>query len=249
MSTLLLPTVIGHRGAARYAPENTLAGLHTAADMGLEWVEVDIMLTRDGVPILFHDEKLNRTSSGAGLVADMDWKDIQELDAGSWFGDSFIGEPIPGLEQAIEVMISRGLCVNLEIKPCPGREKETAEVMLDLATRIWPEDRPQPLISSFQHVSLETALDLAPGWPRGYLVDNRPDNWLEMVEYLEASSINFNGRKASRTEVEDYIETGKPVAAYTINEPMRAQELRRWGVDCFFSDVPDVIREAIGPGH
>ncbi|MCE9506999.1 MAG: glycerophosphoryl diester phosphodiesterase, partial [Alphaproteobacteria bacterium] len=94
MSKLIIPKVIGHRGAKAYAPENTLASIHTAADLGIEWVEIDVKLTKDGVPIIFHDDELNRCTNGSGLVVETDFKTIAELDAGLWFGDSFMGEKI-----------------------------------------------------------------------------------------------------------------------------------------------------------
>lgn len=243
--TLKVPKVIGHRGAKAYAPENTLASLHVAADLGIEWVEIDVKLTRDGTAVIFHDEELNRCTNASGLMAETDWETISELDAGSWFSESFMGERIPTLEQALDVILERKLGVNLEIKPCPGREKETAEIMLDVASRIWPDDLPPPLVSSFSHVSLETALDMMPDWPRGLLMEEHLKNWQEIADYLDAATINIDGRKAGRDEIEEYIDTRRPVLAYTINEPMLAQQLLRWGVDGVFSDNPDLIREAL----
>ena len=249
MSKLILPKVIGHRGAKAYAPENTLSSIYTAADMGIEWVEIDVKLTRDSVPVIFHDEELERCTGVSGLMEDINFDDMRGLDAGSWFGESFRDEKIPTLEEALEAILSRGLNVNLEIKPCPGREVETAEVMLDVATRIWPDDLPPPLISSFSHVSLETARDMIPEWPRGFLMEDHLENWQEMVEYLDAATINIDGNKRTREEIEEYIEMQKPIMAYTINDPLHAAQLIRWGVDTVFSDNPDIIREALESFH
>jgi glycerophosphoryl diester phosphodiesterase len=246
---LLIPKVIGHRGAKAYAPENTLASIHTAADLGIEWVEVDVKLTKDGIAILFHDDELDRCTNGSGLVAETDWKTIQELDTGSWFGDSFMGEKIPLLEEALEVILNRGLGVNLEIKPCPGREMETAEVMLDVASRIWPDDAAPPLVSSFQHVSLETALDYLDAWPRGLLMDEYMDTWRETAEYLEAATININGNTVTLDQIEEYLTYKKPILAYTINDPEKARLLLENGVSAVFSDNPDIIRDAIETRH
>src|SRR5690606_17366341 len=102
-----------------------------------------------------------------------------------------------------------------------------------------------PLVSSFQHVSLETAQEMMADWPRGLLLDDHLPNWKEVAEYLEVTTININGRKATREQVEEYIELQKPLLAYTINDPQKARELVRWGIDGFFSDTPDVIREAV----
>lgn len=249
MSTLIIPKVIGHRGAKAYAPENTLASIHAAADMGIEWVEVDVKLTKDSVAIIFHDDELNRCTNGSGLVAETDFKTIEELDAGLWFGDSFMGEKIPTLEELLNVVIDRGLNVNLEIKPCPGREVETAEVMLDVATRIWSDDSPPPLISSFSHVSLEAAYDAMHEWPRGLLIGDPEPNWRDIAEHLEVHTININGNNVTEEQVKAYLDYSKFLLAYTINDPARAKLLMSWGVSSVFSDCPDVIREAVEQFH
>ena len=244
-----LPKVIGHRGAAGYAPENTLEGIHTAADMGLDWVELDVKLTRDQVPIIFHDDTLDRTTNGSGPVAQIDYADLKSLEAGSWFGDSFSGIKIPTLEEAIDVLLEHNMGLNLEIKPCPGCEKETAEVALDLLSQIW-DDHDKILISSFQHVSLETAMEMAEDWPRGILLPEEwPENWAELVEYLKVSTINLNGNKVNRNQIEDAVDMELPVLAYTINDPLKARELQSWGVDGFFSDEPDIIIENLLTVH
>jgi glycerophosphoryl diester phosphodiesterase len=129
--TLKLPRIIGHRGACGYAPENTLESIRTAADLGIKWVELDVKLTKDGVPVIFHDETLDRTTNGHGNVAETFYADLQNLEAGSWYSDGFAGIKIPTLEEAAELLIDLGLGLNLELKPCPGREKETAEIALD----------------------------------------------------------------------------------------------------------------------
>lgn len=247
--SLKIPQVIGHRGAAGYAPENTLEGIHTAADMGIAWVELDVKLTKDQVPILFHDETLERTTNGSGPVAHTTYEDIRQLEAGSWFSDSFAGIRIPTLEEAIEVLLERDLGLNLEIKPCPGREKETAEVALDILSQYW-DDHERLLISSFEHVSLETAMDMAEDWHRGLLLPAEwPENWKELAEYLQVSTVNIDGNQCTREQIEAIIDLGKPVLAYTINDPERGRFLQRWGVDGFFSDEPDVLKEALFQVH
>lgn len=249
MTSLVIPRVIGHRGAKAYAPENTLSSIHAAADLGCEWVEVDVKLSKDSEAIIFHDEELQRCTGVNGLVKDFTLAELREMDAGSWYGESFLNERIPTLEELLNTVLERGMGVNLEIKPCPGREKETAEVMLDVATRIWPDDGPPPLISSFQHVSLETAMDMMEEWPRGFLMDEHLENWQELAQYLNAATININGNTVTRDQIEEYMEYQKPILAYTINDQMKAKELVRWGVDAVFSDNPDTIMEILTPKH
>ena len=247
--SLKLPNIIGHRGACGYAPENTIESIRTAAEMNIEWIEADVKLTKDNVPILFHDDTLDRTTNGSGLVAETNYEDIKQLEAGSWFADSFSGIKIPTLEEACEVLIEHNMGLNLEIKPCPGREKETSEVALDHLSRIWDE-HDRLLISSFQHVSLETAMDMAGDWKRGLLLGEEwPENWKDLADYLEVSSININGNSCTRDFVEDIIDMDYLILAYTINDPMRARTLQSWGVDAICTDVPDTIQEALFTVH
>ena len=241
---LKLPNVIGHRGAAQYAPENTLEGIHTAADIGVKWVELDVKLTKDDVPILFHDDDLERTTNGHGLVAEMTYDDIKQLEAGSWFSDSFAGVKIPTLEEAIDALINRNLGLNLEIKPCPGREKDTAEVALDMLSQYW-DDHDNLLISSFEHVSLESALDVAADWSRGLLLGGEEisENWLELADYLNVKTINFGVPLVTPEIIAEAIQNDYQTLVYTVNSPELARELQSMGVKTVFSDEPDVIME------
>lgn len=248
--SLKLPKVIGHRGAAGYAPENTIEGIHTAADIGVEWVELDVKLTKDDVPIIFHDDELERTTNGHGLVAEMTYEDIKQLEAGSWFSEGFVGIKIPTLEEAIDALINRNLGLNLEIKPCPGREKDTAEVALDILSHYW-DDHDRLLISSFEHVSLEAAMDVAADWSRGLLLggDVISDNWLELADYLNVKTINFGTQLVTPEIITTTIENDYAALVYTVNDPQMAREYQSMGVRTMFSDEPDIIAENILSVH
>lgn len=242
-----IPNIIGHRGACGYAPENTLSSIQSAADMGCEWVELDVKLTSDDVPIIFHDDNLLRTTGHDGLVKETPYSVIKELDAGSWFGDSFVGEQIPTLEEAVELMVSLGLGFNLEIKPCEGRDVETTQIVLDYMSRIW-DDHDKIIVSSFSPLALETAADMLDGdWAIGYLMDEVPENWKDIASHLNAKTININGNRddLKREFIEEIIDEGYGILAYTINNPINARELIQWGVDGVFTDEPDVIRDEL----
>ncbi len=256
--TLKLSKVIGHRGAAAYAPENTIEGIHTAADMGIEWVELDVKLTKDDVPIIFHDDTLERTTNGSGLVAETTYEDLKQLECGSWFGDSFAGTKIPTLEEAIEALINRDLGFNMEIKPCAGREKETTEVALDMLSNYW-DDHARLLISSFQHVSLEVARDIAGDWSRGLLLapeknaqgDDEGINpdWKDVADYLDVRTVNLGASIATRDIIQDVIDLDLHPLIYTVNDPVDARQFQSWGVEAMFSDEPDVILENLLTVH
>lgn len=87
--------VVAHRGGVNWGPENTLATFEIAIDKGVDYIEMDIRQTKDGVFILMHDQSIARTTNGSGKVSDLNWNEIKDLDAGSWYSDEFENEPIP----------------------------------------------------------------------------------------------------------------------------------------------------------
>jgi glycerophosphoryl diester phosphodiesterase len=231
-----LPRVIGHRGAAAVAPENTLAGLRKAKELGAAWVEFDVKLTRDGAVVLMHDERLGRTTDGRGEVARIGLAELQKLDAGAWFDPSFAGERVPTLADALALCGGLGLGINVEIKPCPGREAETARVVVETLLEHWPEARPAPLISSFAPVCLAVARDLAPAMPRGYLASRLPRQWQQQLDAYGCSTLHLNDRRTSERQRAAVLAAGVPLVLYTVNDPRRARELLETGVAALFTD-------------
>jgi glycerophosphoryl diester phosphodiesterase len=240
--SLVLPRVIGHRGAAGVAPENTLAAIRAAKVAGAGWVEFDVKLTRDQRPILKHDERLERTTSGFGLVAHATLDEISRLCAGSWFHPEFAGERVPTLEEALALCAELGLGVNLEIKPCGGREAATARVAVETLIRHWPGHLPTPLISSFQPAALAVAREVAPEIPRGYLSHNLPRSWRAIMAAHDCATLHLNHRRVSRRQIERLVATGVPLLLFTVNDPGRAQKLLALGAQTMITDrVGEVI--------
>jgi glycerophosphoryl diester phosphodiesterase len=101
------PQVIAHRGDSGQVPENTRLAIESAIDIGVDMVEVDVRLTKDGVPVLIHYARLEHTTTGRGLVADHTWEEIQGLDAGVWRGSEFAGEPVPSLQEVLDLTRGR----------------------------------------------------------------------------------------------------------------------------------------------
>jgi glycerophosphoryl diester phosphodiesterase len=246
VAPLLLPRLIAHRGAATYAPENTLASLREARRRGATWVEFDVKLSGDGVPILMHDESLKRTAGLARTVAETPWAEIQQLDAGSWKGAAFAGERVPSFEAAIACLAEEGLGANIEIKPCPGREAETAMAVAGVLRRQWPPELPAPLLSSFKDKALATCRDAAPALPRAILIDALSDDWRDRAVAVGAIGVNTNGRKLATSRAREVKAASYLLSAYTINDPALARTLVGMGVDCIITDSPDVIGAAIG---
>jgi len=240
--SLQLPRVIGHRGAAARAPENTLAGLRRAKALGCTWVEFDVRLTGDGALVLCHDPRLERTTSGSGPVSGQPLAAIRGLDAGSWFDTGFAGERVPSLEEALSLAAELDLGANIEMKADRGREYATAAAVAGAVARL-RERAPRVLVSSFVPSALAALCELAPRIPRGVLFRVVPRNWAEIVARIECSVIGADHRRLRRRRIGAIRAAGHQLAAYTVNDPARARLLFDWGVTSVFSDAPDIILE------
>jgi len=244
-----LPAVIGHRGAAASAPENTLAGMRMAHQLGASWVEFDVRLSADGRCIVLHDDSVDRTSDGRGLAAMLSFAALRERDAGAWFDKRFAGERIPSFEEVIDLLGTLGLGANVEIKPASGQEVQTARAAIGLLRQHWPRHLPAPLVSSFAPAALAAAGEAAPEIARGHLFGHLPADWRLRAERLGCTTIHCDHRRLDRRTARAVIDTGFPLLAYTVNEPMRARELLDWGLSAVFTDCPDRIIAGLVDGE
>jgi len=243
-AALEIPPVIGHRGAAFSAPENTLAGFRRAAALGASWVEFDVRLAADGTCIVLHDDIVDRTTNGAGRADAMSFAELSRLDAGAWFDPAFAGERVPSLAETIEALAELGLGANIELKPSRGAEAATGRAVAELVAERWPPSLPPPLLSSFRPAALEAARQAAPGIARGLLVNATPPDWRRQVEALGCATLHCDHRKLLAAQAGEIRKAGLPLLAYTVNDAARAAELRGWGVVAVFTDRPDALLAA-----
>ena len=244
----LLPAVIGHRGAAARAPENTLAALRKASELGCAWVEFDVRLTADGVPVLCHDPTLDRTTDRTGVVSALPYATVRASDAGCRFSAEFVGERVPALEDALLLCAELDLGANIEVKAERGRDYATAAAVAAMLHELRPRTGPV-LVSSFQWPALAALAHLAPHLPRGLLFGIVPRGWDALALRLGVAVIGADHRRLRRHQVARIREAGYQLAAYTVNDPARARLLYDWGVTSVFSDAPDIIpKSGAGPG-
>jgi glycerophosphoryl diester phosphodiesterase len=236
-----IPPVIAHRGVGALAPENTLASIRMAKEQGAHWVEFDVKITYDGVPILMHDEKLERTTDGCGLVSEVSWEEMQRFDAGRRFDSKFEGERIPLLADALKVVLENDLSALIEIKPCPGRAKATTMVAMIEIAKIWPEQDVFPVISSFDMDSLEVAAQLEPPWPRCVLMREWEEDWRRKLAQVDACAISFKQEHLTEERVKEISNTGVSLLAYSVDNADKAKELLAWGVSAVYSCAPRTI--------
>jgi glycerophosphoryl diester phosphodiesterase len=238
-----LPPVIGHRGAAALAPENTLAGFREAKRVGCTWVEFDVRLTADGVPVVCHDPRLRRTTDGHGLIARLPLAMVQAYDAGRKFDPRFADERVPTLDEVLALAGELQLGVNVEIKAEGNLAAATAAAVAEILRRFAGRLH-GVLVSSFIVEALAAFRPLIPEIPVGLLLGRLPANWQALAERLGCTTINLAQHRLTAARVARLSAAGYPVLAYTVNDPDRARTLYQWGVTSVFSDKPDIILES-----
>jgi glycerophosphoryl diester phosphodiesterase len=235
------PPVIAHRGASGYAPENTIAAFTKAAQLGIQWVEFDVMLAACGEAIVIHDENLNRTTNGFGMVDDYPYSYLRTLDAGAWFDTKFSSERIPTLSQVLEFIKNANMSANIEIKPLPGQDKKTVLQTLKEVALYYPQPSSSILFSSFSIDVLELLKKQAPTANIGLLMHDWLPDWQMICDDFQCISVHVNQDIISPEMAKNIKNTGRSLLCYSVNKPQRAKELYSWGVDAVFSDVPDII--------
>ncbi len=256
------PRWIAHRGAGKLAPENTLAAFKLGASHGYRMFECDVKLSADDVPFLMHDTTLDRTTNGretlgngASLVGgDHTWKTLSQLDAGSWHSRSHAGEPLPTFDNIARYCLRNGYLLNIEIKPTPGAEEHTGQVVAAAADRLWqaasvtaghPITPPTPpLLTSFKTEALAGAQLAAPHLPRGLLLDTLWTGWLETALTLDCVAIVCNHALWDRSTVTQAQSAGFKTLSYTVNDEWAAQRLIDLGTDGIITDRVDLFSPA-----
>ena len=238
------PRWIAHRGAGKLAPENTLAAFRFGAAHGYRMFECDVKLSADGVPFLMHDATLQRTTNGQGTGGDQPWSALAQLDAGSWHSRAFAGEPLASLENVARFCRRNGHLLNIEIKPTPGAEGHTGDVVAQHARRLWADADVPPLLTSFQPLALSAARDTAPALPRGLLLDSLRDGWLDAALELGCVAIVCNHALWDAATVAQVQAAGLRTLSYTVNDDWAAQRLLALGTDGVITDRVDLFSPA-----
>ena len=235
------PRWIAHRGAGKLAPENTLAAFRLGAASGYRMFECDVKLSADDVPFLLHDAGLERTTNGTGLGGAHDWRALAQLDAGNWHSRSHAGEPLPSLDNIARYCLRNGHFLNIEIKPTPGTERHTGEVVARHAGLLWKDCPVPPLLTSFDIEALEGAKAAQPLLPRGLLLDTMTESWIETALMLDCIAIVCNYALWDRSTVTQARNAGLRCLSYTVNDEWAAQRLIDLGTEGIITDRVDLF--------
>lgn len=236
--------LIGHRGAAGHAPENTRAAFARGLALGADALECDVHLSKDGVPVVIHDDRLDRTTSGTGPVRNRPWAALRALDAGAWFGPAFRGERLWRLSDLLAWAKARRT-----------RRGRPVELVIEIKR---PEDRPHPAIAdkvvrdirryglarrctviSFDHGAAARAKALAPGLRVGLLYRETPADLPRRMARTRADAIYPRRHLVTPALVADARARGWLVGTWTADATSEIRRLRAAGVDALATNFPD----------
>lgn len=232
------PLIVAHRGASGLAPENTLASLRKAMDIGSDYSEIDVHLTKDGRVVLLHDDTLNRTTNDSGKIYEKTLAELKGVDAGGWFGPQFRGEPIPTLESVIET-VRGNMKLNVEIK-ISGYEPDIAERVIEIIRAHHFEK--ECMVTSFDSKTIRRVEELAPDLQTGLIIgeeyEDDPFNgpW---------DLISTNYKNVTREFVTKAGKTGKPIHVWTVNDPKEMQRLMDLKVEGIITNYPHILKEIL----
>ncbi|GMK44075.1 glycerophosphoryl diester phosphodiesterase [Paenibacillus glycanilyticus] len=234
------PIVIGHRGAAGEAPENTLASFRLAAEQGSHMVELDIHLSEDGKLIVCHDDTLDRTTDGSGAIRLLHSEVIRKADAGSWFSPSFAGEKVPFLEEVYD-LLPEHIEINVEVKDSAGSLLD--RVLLDYLRGEGRLER--TVVSSFDHKLLLRLKQAEPELRIGLLYAADLIHHATYAALLETEvwSLHPHHGHIGARDTEDALAAGLQIYPYTANHPAEWDKLISIGVTGIITDFPGLLNE------
>jgi glycerophosphoryl diester phosphodiesterase len=239
----LLAPVVAHRGASADAPENTLAAVRLAAKQGVRCMELDVSISADDVPFVHHDNKLDRCTNGHGLLRDHTAAELDKLSADKGMPE-FAGEPLPRLTAVIDLLVELGAGLNLEIKPKPGLETETARAICQIIEAHWPSHLTL-VFSCFSKAALHEARLCLPEIPRALLVGAVPENWAEELNALGCRNLHCSEKSVTAAQVDVLRTAGFGVYCFAVNDTANARRLLDMGVHGVFSACPGKLLDEL----
>lgn len=229
---LTLPEIIGHRGVKFAETENTEAGIRLAAELGLKWIEIDVCLSLDNHPVIFHDQSLINLCGIEGDIHSHTWAELQKLLIQH---PNVPSQPFIDLPLALTLCTELNLGLNLELKL---HNKMQKQAYIDVILPIVSKYKQPLLISSFDAQLLKAFKDTA---PIGMLYNHLPVNWLQQCQQLDVYSIHLNQLFITESIAQNVKQQGFQLLAFTQNDPEHFKKLKRWGVDSQFSDDPRLL--------
>lgn len=241
--------IVGHKGAAGHAPENTLASFQKAIDLGADMIEIDVHFSKDGEVVVFHDEEVSRTTNGEGMIHEFTLEEIKQLDAGAWFSDEYSGEEVPTLEETLDLIHGKLECV-IDIKSkghdyYDGFAERIVEIINEKNAKDWC------IVQAYDDLYLEDAYEADSTIEMKKIMMGEEETHL-LSFYLNAkhftdhrnmhefySTLNPHFTTLSQRRIFRFKARGYKVFTYVVNEEQDMLKMLSMGVDGIITDFPD----------
>ena len=242
--------LIGHRGLPSLAPENSLTSFKLAAEARLNWVEFDVQVTLDDQLVIMHDDTIDRTTTGTGVVYQLSLSQVQACKL------TYKNQPTlnitPTLAETLSYLNQENIYANIELKlPEALTESQLAPIRTKLLNAFlsylkseWPKNKPWPLVSSFDHAILIRLRKIYSDLPIGFLVEAPLNTHIDLARQHAPASINAADKYITSEFIKLANKQNIPVLVYTVNNLERAQQLISWGVYGVFTDVGNILKNS-----
>lgn len=233
--------IMAHRGWSGKSPENTLAAIKLAVnEPSISAIELDVQLSKDGIPVVIHDFTVNRTTNGSGFVKDFTLKQLRSLDAGRWFSPDFEGEKIPTLEEVLQT-INGKKSLNIELKVVgdiyAGLEEKIIETI-----KLFQVEK-DVMITSFDHRRIQKINKLTTSIKTGLIIIGLPTLIEEQLNYTKATVLSMSFPYLTTKFVQRHIQNGRTVIAWTPNSKMEIEFVKAIHPEIIIcTNFPDKVR-------
>lgn len=231
---------IAHRGFSEFYPENTMLAFEKALDYGSTAIETDVQITKDGELILIHDEILDRTTNGHGLVNNYTYKELRKLDAGSFKNKDFSNCKIPSLKELLSLIKDKNIILNLELKNSIIFYKNIEEKVISSICEENVENK--IVISSFNHGSINKVKSLNPNIKTGLLFKEKIQNIDQYCKEKKPNCLNLYYKKITNNFLTEAHKKKFLINCYTVNDKSSMENLIKMNVDGIITNRPDILK-------
>ncbi|CDQ39731.1 MULTISPECIES: glycerophosphodiester phosphodiesterase [Virgibacillus] len=229
--------IFAHRGASKYAPENTMPAFKLACNMNADGIETDVQLTKDNIPVLFHDEQLKRTTGTVGYVKDFTYEQLKQLDAGRWYSNEFEHITIPSLDDFLNWIKAKPLYLNIELKNYKIDYKHIESIVYDAIA--YHQLLNRTTISTFNPNSIRRLRNKKDTIGVAFLTSKKYKRLVSFAEEMGANAIHIKYRLLNKRLVEESHRRNMKLRVYTVNKPARIIRSLETSVNGIITDVPD----------
>lgn len=234
---------IAHRGFCSKYPENTMMSFEKAYNLGVDGVETDVQLTKDNVPIIMHDEEINRTTNGTGMVKDFTLKELKALDAGIKYSKEYAGLKVPTLDEFLDFYKDKNQIINLELKNSIVHYKGLEEIVLKKIYEYHLEKN--VIISSFDHYSIKKCMEIDSNIKYGILYWDCIYHPEKYGHELGVDALHPEFNSIDEKIVRDAHALGLSINAYTVDKEEDLRKMIELKIDGIITDCPDVLKKLI----